>query len=79
MATRKRRAPGAAIQAYLEKHGLSQQDFADQLGVSQVLISQWIKGRTRITPERAADIMEATAGEVSPQQLFPRLFAGSAT
>jgi DNA-binding transcriptional regulator YdaS (Cro superfamily) len=74
MATRKGRAPGIAIQAYLEKHRLSQKDFATRVGVTQGAVSQWIKGKTRIDEERGAVIIKVTEGEVSAADLFPRLF-----
>lgn len=75
MATRKGRAPGIAIQAYLEKHGISQQDFADRLGVSQALVAQWISGRSRVTPRRAPHVVRVTEGEITRETLFPELFA----
>lgn len=78
MATRKGRTPGIAIQAYLEKHQLSQKDFADSLGVTQGAVSQWIKGKTRIDEDRAADIIKVTRGEVTAEQLFPHLFSARA-
>jgi DNA-binding transcriptional regulator YdaS (Cro superfamily) len=62
------------IASYLEKHGLSQEQFAKKLGVSQGLIWQWINGRTKISPDRALRIEEATNGEVTREDLFPQLF-----
>jgi DNA-binding transcriptional regulator YdaS (Cro superfamily) len=75
MATKKVRTPAAAIQAYLEKNGVSQQTFAQQLGVSQSLVAQWIKGRARPTPKLSPEIIRVTGGEVSREMLFPELFA----
>ena len=60
MASRKSRAPGGAIRAYLEKHGLSQQDFADQVGVSQSIVSQWINGVKSVSPEMAREVEHVT-------------------
>lgn len=74
MANRKSRAAGAAIQCYLIRTGLSQQDFASRLGVTQGTVSQWINGKIRISPERAADIIRLTQGKVSREILFPELF-----
>jgi DNA-binding transcriptional regulator YdaS (Cro superfamily) len=62
------------IPAYLKKHRLSQQDFADKIGVSQGLVWQWIDGRTRITAERAKQIEAATSGELTREQLRPDIF-----
>ena len=73
MAT-KRRAAGAAIQEYLDRHKISQQQFAARLGVTQSLVSQWITGSTRITEDNGAKILLVTGGELTPQDLFPKLF-----
>lgn len=67
---------------YLEKHGLSQEDFAGKFKpkVSQGLIHQWLlwlktpKKGTRITAERATEIETITGGEVSRSDLRPDLF-----
>lgn len=75
MAKRKGRAPGIAIQAYLEKHRISQQDFADKVGVSQGLVSQWIKGRSRVTPRLAPIVIRETEGELTREALFPELYS----
>lgn len=77
MATKKSRAPGAAIQDYLAKHKLSQKSFADKLGVTQTAVSQWINGKTRVDEDNAASIIRVTGGEVSAQDLFPKLFGGT--
>lgn len=60
MATRKSRAAGAAIKAYLAKNGLSQQQFAAKLGVSQGTVSQWITGRTAVSRKSAKTIENVT-------------------
>lgn len=44
----------------MERQGLSQQQLADKLKVSQGLVWQWLNGETGITPERAKDIEEIT-------------------
>lgn len=62
------------IAAYLKKHGISQQDFADAIGVSQGLVWQWLDGRTRVTAERAIEIEEKTGREVSRHELRPDLY-----
>jgi plasmid maintenance system antidote protein VapI len=56
MATRKGRAPGGAIQAYLCKQRISQKQFAESLDVSQGLVSQWVTGVTQVSPEYAKKI-----------------------
>lgn len=62
------------IKAYLKKHKLSQEVFADQVGVSQGLVWQWLDGRTRITAERAIEIEDKTDGEITRHDLRPDLY-----
>lgn len=62
------------IAQYLDKHGLSQQQFADQIEVSPGLVWQWLNGRTRITAERAKDIERRTKGEIKCHELRPDVF-----
>ena len=62
------------IKQYLSKHGLSQEQFAKQLGVTQGLIWQWLDGRTRVTAERAVEIEGKTAGEIQRHDLRPDLY-----
>lgn len=72
----------SAIQVYLEKHGLSQEDFANKFkpAVTQGLIwqwSEWLKNPdkgTRITAERAKEIEEITGGELKKHELRPDVF-----
>lgn len=49
----------------------SQTEFAKRLGVSQGLVWQWMNGRTRVTPEKAAEIERKTKGEVTRRELRP--------
>lgn len=70
----KRNGPGVAIQAYLERSGTTQQAFADELGVSQSLVHQWIIGRARPTPKMAPRIIKVTDGAVTIAKLFPELY-----
>lgn len=62
------------IQGYLRKHELTQEDFANRLGVSQGLVWQWINGRTRITAEWAKAIERDTKGEVTRHELRRDIF-----
>lgn len=62
------------LAAYLEKHGISQEQFARTIGVSQGLVWQWLDGRTRITAERAVQIEKKTAGKVRRKDLRPDVF-----
>lgn len=64
------------IRAYLKKHGLSQQDFADMFGVTQSAVWQWMNGeRSRVTAERAIEIERVTRGQIRRQDLRPDLFS----
>ncbi len=62
------------IQEYLAAEDITQQKFADDLGVSQPMISQMISGKTRITAEMAKHIEEVTEGGLKRSDLRPDLF-----
>lgn len=62
------------IKTYLEKTGLSQEQFGKLVGVSQGLVWQWIEGRTGITLERVRQIVDATNGEITAHDLMPKTF-----
>lgn len=59
------------LKNYLKTARQIQSDFGQQLSppVSQGLVSQWLRGRTRITLHYALQIKAATGGQVSPQEL----------
>lgn len=52
----------------------SQAELGSLLNVSQSVVSQWLRGETRITAERAIQIEKATNGKVSREELRPDLF-----
>lgn len=56
---------------YLSLNKLSQQQFADMIGVSQGLVHQWIKGLTPVSPRKAVLIEQKTGGEVSRKDTHP--------
>lgn len=62
------------IDEYLKQKNLTQGQFAEQLGVSQGLVWQWITGRQRITAERASQIEQSTGGAVTRSELRPDLY-----
>ena len=62
------------IVAYLEKHGLSQEQFAGKIGVTQGAVWQWVNGMTRVSPARAKEIEEKTKGEIKRHDLRPDIF-----
>lgn len=62
------------LREYLDNTETSQADFATKLGVSQGLIHQWLKGLTKITPEKAKAIEMATEGAIKRHELRPDIF-----
>lgn len=65
------------ISTYLIDESLTQQEFADQVGVTQGRVSQWLKGE-KIPAERCIQIEAATGGKVTRYDLRPDVF-GPAT
>lgn len=57
------------LHEFLKESGLSQSDFGLELHppASQALISQWVRGVTRVTLSYALQIERKTAGKVTPQ------------
>jgi len=57
------------LDEYLKEASQSQNEFGGQLQppASQGLVSQWVRGITRITLDYALQIDRATAGRVTPQ------------
>jgi DNA-binding transcriptional regulator YdaS (Cro superfamily) len=51
-----------------------QMALARLLGISQAMVSHWVTGRKAITPERAVQIEQATAGAVRRHELRPDIF-----
>jgi DNA-binding transcriptional regulator YdaS (Cro superfamily) len=64
------------IRTYLERHGITQEEFAERLECSQSLVSQWVNGVTEITPEYAVKIERETNGELTRKHLLPHLYRG---
>lgn len=64
-----------SLRNYVQAPGMGQKRAAALFGVSQSMVSHWLKGRERITAERAIQIEQATAGAVTRADLRPDLFA----
>ena len=64
------------LDAYLKKNGITQREFADRLGCSQSLISQWINGDVEMTGKWAIQVERETQRVVRRQDLLPELFRG---
>ncbi len=60
------------IKTYLSRR--SRRELADALGVTPPLISQWLSGHRRISPETALRIERATNGAVTREELRPDIF-----
>lgn len=57
------------LDSFLKENKLSQREFGQRLvpAVTQGLMSQWIKGKTRITLDYALQISDLSGGRVSPR------------
>jgi DNA-binding transcriptional regulator YdaS (Cro superfamily) len=57
------------LDEYLKEAGESQNDFGKKLKppVSQGLVAQWVKGKTRVTLSSALQIERLTDGKVTPK------------
>lgn len=66
------------LDAYLKERGMTQAAFGATLtpSASQSLVSQWIRGSTRITLAQALDIEAKTSGAVTPHDCASH-YAGS--
>lgn len=67
------------IKTYLEKHDLTQQQFADLVGVSQGQIGHWIHKRQQVSATAAVLIEKNTDGEIKRSELRPDIFDGITT
>lgn len=60
------------LEEHLKESGKSQADFGQLLQppASQALVSQWVRGVTRVTLDYALQIERASNGAVTPQDCF---------
>lgn len=66
------------IAEYMQRHELSQKDFAKLMGVSQSAVSQWLSNEKGISLPTAERMEKRTRGEIKVRALFPKLFASAA-
>lgn len=59
-----------ALARFLTRHGLSQQGFADRLGIHQSQLSRLLSGERRCSADMAHAISEATFGQVRFEDLW---------
>jgi DNA-binding transcriptional regulator YdaS (Cro superfamily) len=75
--------PTMHLADFLKERRLSQDEFAQKLGVSQGLVSQWVRGVTRITLKQSLQIKRITRNKVTPEDCVdmyvgpPKRFAAS--
>ena len=62
------------LAAYLEKHNLSQAEFARKAGVSRALISHIVAGRRKPSPDTARALERASRNLVSKSELRPDIW-----
>lgn len=58
------------IEEWMQKNDKTQQEVADALGVSQCVVSLWLKGERLPRPENMQKITEYTGGEVQPNDFY---------
>lgn len=61
------------IRSYLDKHQLSQGEFARRVGVTQGAVWQWLNG-LEVSAKAAVKIEDATKGEINRADLRPDLW-----
>jgi DNA-binding transcriptional regulator YdaS (Cro superfamily) len=73
MDARLRRSPRRALARIIRKEG-SQVALARRLRCSQAIVSKWLTGKSRITPERAVALEERYPDVVTRADLRPDLW-----
>lgn len=61
--------PTTALGRYLSEHGITQAQFAEQIGCTQPAVARYVGGRVPEAPILKR-IVEATGGEVQPNDFF---------
>lgn len=65
----------APISAYMQRHGLTLEEFAEIAGVSSSMVSQWLAGKKGMRPRTARRIEQSTRGEIKVRAIFRELLA----
>lgn len=58
------------LEAYLERHKLSAEAFADLVGVQRYTVQRWARGEQTPPPQYIEAVHEATKGAVGPKDWF---------
>jgi transcriptional regulator with XRE-family HTH domain len=72
MATKARKRAPQSLQAWMERHGVSQQRLAKLAGMPQSTISQILSGSRRCSLEKALDLHDLTGVPVEKLAQWPR-------
>lgn len=62
------------LKKYLKEHQLNQTQFAEKVGVNQGLVSMWLSGKVRMTPEWVLQVEKVTERELSRYELRPDIY-----
>lgn len=63
------------IQKYIEAEGLSVVDFAKKIGIDRVSVYRIIRGAQRPSPKTAEQIVAATGGKITFNDLYSQAAA----
>lgn len=64
--------PGVRLLAkYIEAESLTLEGFAERVGVSDVTVHRWVKGKARPSYDKACEIARATDGKVGVAAFYP--------
>lgn len=64
----------SAIKKSVEAVGGRQAELARRVGVTPAAVTQWVRGRRPVPPERCRAIEDATGGAVTRYDLRPDIF-----
>lgn len=64
--------PGVRLLAeFLRDNGMTLETFGAEVGVSEVTVHRWAKGKARPSYEKACDIARATGGKIGVDSFYP--------
>lgn len=59
------------LKRYFQTGAMTQEEFAEKLGVSPSMVSHWVNGRVSVAAERAPTIERVTRGRVRCEAICP--------
>lgn len=64
--------PGVRLLSdYIKAQSLTREGFAASVGVSDVTVHRWVKGKARPSYDKACEIERATGGEIGVAAFYP--------